>query len=39
MSAGTIPGLERVLGLSHIENPDIDAVSQINNDRAGESIK
>lgn len=38
-SAGTIPGLEKVLGLKHIDNPDVKAVAQINNDRAGESIK
>jgi hypothetical protein len=38
-SAGTIPGLEKVLGLKHIENPDAKAVAQLNNDRAGESIK
>ena len=38
-SAGTVPGLERELGLSHIENPDIKAVCQINFDRGGVSIK
>jgi len=38
-SAGTIPGLERELGLPHIENPDVKAVSQINFDRGGASIK
>jgi len=39
MSAGTIPGLEKALGLPHIENPDIEAVCKINYDRAGESMK
>jgi len=38
-SAGTIPGLERELSLPHIENPDVKAVSQINFDRGGASIK
>jgi len=38
-SAGTIPGLEKVLGLKHIDNPDVKAVAQLNNTRAGESIK
>lgn len=38
-SAGTIPGLEKELGLPHIENPDIQAVCQLNFDRAGESLK
>jgi len=38
-SAGTIPGLEKCLGLKHIENPDIKAVCQINNVRAGENIR
>lgn len=37
--AGTIPGLERELGLPHIENPDVKALSQINYDRGGASIK
>lgn len=37
--AGTIPGLERELGFSHIENPDVKALSQINYDRGGASIK
>lgn len=27
MSAGTIPGLEKVLNLKHIEKPDIEAVT------------
>jgi hypothetical protein len=38
-SVGTIPGLEKVLGLKHIEDPDIKAVCAINNERAGENIK
>ena len=27
MSAGTVPGLEKVLGLPHIDKPDIEAVT------------
>jgi hypothetical protein len=38
-SAGTIPGLEKVLGLPHVESPDLAAVSQINFDRVGVSMK
>lgn len=38
-SAGTIPGLEKELGLPHVENPDIEAVCQLNFDRGGESLK
>ena len=38
-SAGTVPGLERELGLPHIENPDIKAICQINFDRSGVNIK
>lgn len=38
-SAGTIPGLERVLGLAHIEDADAAAVAAINNERAAVSMK
>lgn len=37
-SAGTIPGLEKVLGLKHIADSDPAAVAKINNERAAVSM-
>lgn len=36
--AGTIPGLESALGLSHIETVDLDAIKQINVQRVGANL-
>jgi len=37
-SVGTIPGLEKCLGLPHIKNPFVKAVCDVNNKRAGVNI-
>ena len=37
--AGTVPGLEKELGLTHVENVDIDTISELNYKRGGENMK
>ena len=36
---GTIPGIESVLGLPHIENPDLAKVTEVNHKRQGENMR
>ena len=39
ISVGTIPGLEKVFGLSHIEDPEVERIKGINHTRAGTSMQ